>query len=183
MKHERAAIMALTFCIGFTTGLIAYGIPVADMPTAVVPATPNTAAVANTQPVANETQAPTQDSVFSYVETDEDGLYHVVEGERIMISPSAAFAPELPEAHQAVYGAVASRDARYVFFCVATSTVLAECAPRVYAADSFTVHPIVVAGESLSLESASVNAAWTSNGELQVNQFVSQTAAEPWLMQ
>ena len=185
MKNERAAIMALTFCIGFTTGLIAYGLLVQDVPVAYVPAKTQPASVASAESEASKRSQPVPPppSVFSYVETGLTGFYHVVNGERILISPSVSLAPDLPETHTAIHTPVASRDARFVFFCAETTGSGGDCYPRVFAAETFSTHAVQLDAAVMRIDPANLTAAWTSDGLLQLNQSISTSADKPWVLQ
>ncbi|MAZ30290.1 hypothetical protein CL655_03340 [bacterium] len=186
MQHERAAIMALTFCIGFTTALIAYGIPVSDAPVAYVPAT-QTAALMDAEPevtpeAPSPTAAPDASTLPPELALSENGLY-LIQGEtETLISVSAAAAPDLAEAHTAIHQALVSPSGEFVFYCAVTATSDGDCYLRVFDATNFEVRALTVNNEVLIVDPTELSAAWSSDNRLQVNQHVSVSSAAPWVM-
>jgi len=187
MKNERAVIMALTFCIGFTTGLIAYGIPEPTEPVVYTPVLARQAAVATSQlqdtSVIEDSSATSQDSITSTnYEINDEGLYHIAAGERTLISPTIAFAGAIPEAHRAVHGVAVSPDNQFVFFCAETPDSDGACYPRVYVAATFSIHPVFVNDEKIVLETDNIDVSWTSDNRLLLDTLASVSAERPWYL-
>ncbi len=184
MQHERAAIMALTFCIGFTTAFIAYGLPTTPTPLVVVPTTQSATAL-NAQPVQRPSVAPvaSTDNVNAGVALDTEGLWMQAGNERLLISPSVAAAPDMPEAHLDIHQAVVRTDGTYVFFCAETVTSNGACEPRVFAMDDFRVYRVEAAGQTGTLEPAELEVTWLANGALAINGFTSVSSDTPWVVE
>jgi hypothetical protein len=181
MQHERAAVMALTFCIGFITAFIAYGIPTSNVPLAVVPAASQPASVVVAERAVRA--APTPQAPQTGVALDSEGLWLVRNGERMLVSPTAATAPDLPEAHTEVHQAVVSDDGNYLFFCPETATNPGLCEPRVFDVENYSVHRVQSQGQTGNLNPATLDVSWLPNGSLEINGFASASASQPWVVE
>ena len=181
MQHERAAVMALTFCIGFTTAFIAYGIPTVEAPPTLVTAAPTqTAAVIQADRTAPSAQP---ESRNVGVTLDDDGLWLQIGDERHLASPSVAVAPEIPEAHVDVHQAVVREDGAFLFFCAETTASQGQCEPRVYDVANFRMYRVESNGQTGTLEPATLDSVWQNDGRLDINGFASVTAQRPWMLE
>lgn len=187
MQHERAAVMALTFCIGFTTAFIAYGVPQvsAPVPVAFAPATQPAAIIIAESPESVPAPAPSAAVATAQpgVALDKEGLWFLRNGERLLVSPSIASAPTIPEAHVDVHQAVARADGAYLFFCAETAAAAGVCEPRVFDSTNFGVHRIQSQGQTGTLDPAQLEVSWQSDGRLAINGFVSSSAVQPWVVE
>lgn len=173
--------MALTFCIGFTTALIAYGIPAEEAPVAYTP--PATTETRSKSVAPSSASAAIVTAQQPSIELTETGLYYVKNGTRTIISAAAAATPDIPEAHQAVHRPLVSPNGRYVFYCTETAATVVGCSPRVFDYDGFGIHPVTVAGTADSVDPTNLDVRWGDDGRLQLNQFVSANTAAPWKLQ
>lgn len=189
MKNERAAVMALTFCIGFTSALIAYGIPVTDAPVDIVVVAPresNTASVIDSQVVtATEVQATELEMISTggMLELREQGLFLLSDDVDKLISVSAAVAPEVESAHTDIHTPLVSHDGSFVFYCAETLESEGACFARVYDVEEESVHAVSAAGEVLSMQPASVVASWNNDGLLVLGGATSAAADIPWVLE
>jgi hypothetical protein len=175
MKNERAAIMALTFCIGFTTGLIAYGIPAADVPVA-TPAV-QVASLSDT-PVAAPPAlpAPTADFLLN-----DSGLYYLANDIQQIVSPSSALI-NIPEAHSAVYAPLMSPDGQYLFYCAETAATPGRCFPRVYDSSTVTVHSVSQGGSAAPVTITELEVGWVDDDTLFMNGQRTVPGALVWVL-
>lgn len=184
MQHERAALMALTFCIGFTTAFIAYGLPSTVAPLVVVPANQTASVIMSDQPammVANKDTTATPTNVG--IRLDAEGLWLQSGSEAQLISPSVEAAPELPEAHVDIHQAVVRADGTYVFFCAETPQAVGVCEPRVFDVADFTIYRVESQGQTGSLPVEDLSVTWLANGALAINGFQSVSLATPWVVE
>lgn len=184
MQHERAAIMALTFCIGFTTAFIGYGIPTTSAPIAVTPVSnTQTASLADTQPARIVEPSYTTGGggqPASRVSLDTDGLWFIVAGEEYLVSPSTSLAPDIQEAHTDIHQALARTDSSYLFFCAETLETAGLCEPRVFDLANFRIHQVQSQGQTGTLDPATMQVTWLADGRLSINGFTSAAATMPW---
>lgn len=184
MQHERAAIMALTFCIGFTTAFIAYGLPETSVPGPIVQATNSQrAAVIDTQPTGATAPVTSKSNVAPGVSLDADGLWLLANGEEYLVSPSASFAPEMEEAHVDIHQAVVRNDGAYLFFCAETPAAAGMCEPRVFDVENYRVHRVESQGQTGNLEPATMDVTWLADGSLNINGYTSVSLATPWVVE
>jgi hypothetical protein len=185
MKNERAAIMALTFCIGFTTALIAYGLPIKDIPmTVVVPATSNTANLSATQSSGQRNTANAeQPDAQGYAKLDEDGLYLVNSVGTFLVSVDQLTAPNIPEAHAAIHMPIVDPSGTYLFYCAQMKTDHDHCTPRIFDSVNNVIHSVRGGSMSNTISLEAVPAAWTSTGLLVFGDTISTTAATPWILE
>jgi hypothetical protein len=184
MQHERAAVMALTFCIGFTTAFIAYGLPTMVAPIAVVPATQPASVMMAEKSTMVHTGEDVPPAVTNVgVRLDADGLWLQTGFETQLISPSLAAAPDLPEAHVDIHQAVVRADGAYVFFCAETLEQTGVCEPRVFDVADFTVYRVESQGQTGSLSVQDLSVTWLTNGLLAINGFQSSSLATPWVVE
>jgi len=188
MAHERAVIMALTFIIGFTTGLIAYGLPAKDMPLAYVAPISQTASVLEAvttdvgiPTITQRTAQPVVASNSSTVEVDDTGLYVVNQGgERLLVSVAEGVDPDLDSvAHIEIHQPLVSPTGDYLFFCAERAQMEGTCDALVYVVANNSLRPVTV--PTLQVP-ATMRVAWASDGRLQINQQVSFDASEPWVV-
>lgn len=185
MTHERAAVMALTFVIGFTTGLIAYGLPVADAPVAYVPPTSQTASAISASAEVEEADVldqsvaqPTIGTTQAYAEVDTAGLHFITDaGERLLVSVAVGNGVDGIRAHTAIHQPLPSPDGRFLFYCAEYADTAGACDALVFSAENNTLRPVTV--DTLQVPSR-MRTAWSSDGRLQINQQVSLSAAQPW---
>lgn len=178
MKHERAAIMALTFCIGFTTGLIAYGLPEAEPEY-----TTKAPQVASVAPGSSIKLAERDTTSSIRTETDETGLYYIKGTVRTLVAPTVAYAGAIPEAYTDAHAVSVSPDGMYVFFCAETTSQPNSCAPRVFDVAGFAVHGVTQAGIAQAQNPSTLNATWSGDHTLTLNGRSTVVDALPWVVE
>ncbi len=204
-KHEKAVLVVISFIIGFTCGLIAFGINNAQHTTMVyddtlvsdVPPMPETPPLdfegyepPTGNPPSDEMDAdaadmPTSDEPVSY----ENGrLYAKVGEERFVLSLRSDIVESdnvegfsTQGLHKALPSYSASPSGDYVYFCE-QQTENPECTNFVFDTKANVIHFVSVNGAKLitAITDAS-NAVW--NGDmLAVAAYSSVSAEEPWKM-
>jgi hypothetical protein len=181
MKHERAGLILLSYLIGFTTAFIAYGMQQTDsssMPT--IATTDVTSQVATLAVTSNDMLSDVPSELYE----SEEGLMMQRSGETRLIAAGASFAPELgDDAYETIEAQALSRDGRYAFFCMTTPSVSDSCFPYVYDWEASGLRPVTVGGELGNFAVGDVNAAWSSDGYLQVGRYLSVSSDTPWALQ
>jgi len=185
MKHERAAVVFLSYLIGFTTSFIAYGL-VTDQeylaPLVVAPSIPSTQMASLVEATPKTVEVPVE--IDSNARIEQAGLFLVRNGEERLVSASYESAPNLGTlAHTKVSTYAVSTDGSKLFYCATSIDTVSGCNAYIYNWDDNTIQLVSVADQALLLEATAINAAWSSDNRLQVNQHVSVDAAAPWVMQ
>jgi hypothetical protein len=150
----------------------------------VVPTTQSaTALIAQQEQRLSAAPVPSSINVNTGVALDAEGLWLHTGNERLLISPSVAAAPDMPEAHLDIHQAVVRTDGAYAFFCAETVTTNGACEPRVFSMDDFRVYRVESAGQTGSLEPAELEVTWLANGALAINGFTSVSSDTPWVLE
>lgn len=190
MKHERASIVFLSYLIGFTTAFIGYGLATDEeylAPLVVAPAAPSQlgTVVGSITPVeVPEVTVPPRAEAGDVAYETEEGLFMEVAGEARLISPDQLTTP-FPELnpHTSVATYVVSTTKDYMFYCTISVIDSIACNPFVYSWADNTIYPVSIGSINGTFDSSMVKAAWSSDGRLQVNQYVSVSASAPWQLE
>lgn len=191
-RHEKAALAAVAYIVGFTAAYILFGnftststpafmIPTGGSAAAVVTAT-EASEVVEAEVVAAKV-AP--DFLVSY----EAGKLEVIQGESIKLLSFNPETSELTGTEDATQGThfgevpyVVSNDQKFVFFCEQYDTEDTTCAGYVYDVTADKIFPVTKSGVAakISLSSAE-DAIFTAVG-LKIGSNYSANPSAPWVM-
>lgn len=178
-KHEQLLIAGLGFIIGFTSAFITFGLGDKSEKTSHVERVHNESygLVANT---AGAVGHRIDDTIVN-----NDGLFAKLGGKERIVSASA-IGPEERVAgfHYAVVETLVSPDKQYLYYCALAEPVDTSCYHYIYSAADDVIYPVkdTNTNEYLRTAADSLEVAWQQDGALSVNDLVSVSAAEPWLV-
>lgn len=192
-KHEKVVLIILAYIIGFTSGLIAFGMAASDYE---VPYDDSVSTNVFTDPSAEDFSAlarivpPTIQTMNtgSTSVTYEDGrLYATVNTEKILLSISRGVAGDQPQndfTEQGIHVAVPtysiSADGRFIYFCEQQSDE-PTCASFVYDTLRSIIHFVSAADQKLqTTNDIALTASWTLDNTLQVGDYSSLATDTPW---
>lgn len=185
MNYERAAIMATTYCIGFMTAFIAYGLAEPETaPVAIVPALDMPAAAIVAKPPTPLPTAVSSGVSGVYTALEVDGLYlHTGTSSTLIAVPKSLDPAFATVGYESVLYSLPRPDAVYVFFCATYTADTEGCSPRVFDTTANTIHIVQKAAEPVVIDAATLKAAWVSDGRIQINNFVSVNPTTPWIVE
>lgn len=180
-RHERVALVILSYVIGFVTAFIAYGLNKADQVISVI----NTDEVEKVSETRVEVPVPVPvpvDAVY------ENGRFYIETPERqILVSakPSALGMTDdeilkRPQGlHKDISATDIDQDGGHVFFCE-QHTSEATCRPFVYDVENVIVYRVMVDGAPVDLPIDQANDSDWSDNKLRVSSYTSVDSEKPW---
>lgn len=189
-RHEKAAIVAASYVIGFVTAFILYNEFTVNQTVVNLPVTEDSSAAAiNAVSVKNEVAKEPEaqsDTTFTY----QDGMFNVsVKGTENTLSfnpETSSLQTDTANLEQGYhYGKLPytiSKDSSFAFFCENHDADSESCAAYVYDVKADRIYPVTLEGKAVSLTvSEAADVIWTSLG-LKVGSRYSANISAPWVL-
>jgi len=186
-RHERAYVVMTSYVIGFTSAFIAFGINhVVQTDFVVIEDLTQTAAVQ--QPAMQPRMG---QSYSASIRIEPAGLVVVSEAGKRLLSArkdspylaSVISSEAQPGLAVKIVEAELSRDSRFVYFCEQLQAEAQSCVAYVYNIASDVLHPLKVRGAVYEPQIVTHTSAWSQDGNLMVDGFISSSPLTPWELQ
>lgn len=185
-RHERAFVVLASYVIGFTSAFIAFGINHVKQTEIIVidDTPPSVAAVAPMQPRMGQ-------SYSASIRVEPAGLVVVSESGKRLLSArkdslylaNAISSEPQPGLAVRVVEAELSRDSRFVYFCEQLAVDAQSCGAYVYSVADDVLRPLKVRGSGYAPSIVTHTSAWSQDGNLMVDGFISGSPETPWELQ
>ncbi len=186
-RHERAMVVMTSYVIGFTSAFIAFGInhvTQTDMIVVDTSSVTGSSEVVSMQPRKGE-------SYSASIRIEPAGLVVVSEAGKRLLSArknspyvaSAISADPQPGFAVKIIEAELSRDSRFVYFCEQLEDEAQSCVAYVYSIADDVLHPLKVRGSEYGPQILTHTSAWSQDGNLMVDGFLSTSPETPWELQ
>lgn len=167
-RHERVAIVATAYVIGFITAFIAFGINQFENNVEFVYVPTNgTAAVADAVGVPK----------VGTTALTENGLVYIAGSDETLLSAHAGVGET--ELSDGVYTAMVqhevSPDGAFVYFCEVPVDGAESCKPFIYSVAKKVVYPLTAQGDRIALNTTKQNLMWSETGL----QSIGETVVDP----
>lgn len=177
-RHEKVALVAIAYLIGFITAFIAFGVNKIH--------TGSETLVIRHDTSNAEIQTEAHNAITS-VGLDEEGLFAVtsqrerlLSADRDILNASVISSTGEPGFYYSIIDAEASRNGQFAYFCEQLLEEAAECDPYVYELATDMLHPVRMDGELFKPNSNEHTSLWTEDSLLMLNGAVSSDPAQPW---
>ncbi len=186
-RHERAFVVMASYVIGFTSAFIAFGIN-HFTPTDVIVMSDTITQIATQQPAMQPRQG---QSYSASIRVEPAGLVVVSEAGKRLLSArkdspylaSVISAEPQPGLAVKIIEAELSRDSRFVYFCEQLTPDSQSCTAYVYSIADDVLHPLQVRDAGYEPQIVTHTSAWSQDGNLMVDGFISSSAETPWELQ
>ncbi len=180
-RHERVALIAAAYVIGFITAFIAFGLEKIN----------ETDIHADTQAVIKNASAQQAESSTqaTSVGMGEDGLFVITDkGERMLSANMQVLGASIisgagePGIYYSIIDAEASHNGAFVYFCEQLTQAALTCDPYVYSLANDTIYPVKIGDEKYKAPIATHKSTWTNDSTLVLNGATSLDQQQPWLL-
>jgi len=198
-RHEKAVLIVIAFIIGFTCGLIAFGLQPKNKDIATYEAPILSPAVLQATPLGVNNYTPPTENPPEYIEAieptnneavsyEEGKLYARVGDERFLLSLRTdimagsnveGFATQ--GLHEALPAYSSSDSGAYVFFCE-QQTPTATCTSFVFDTTTNTIHFINYNADKVIVPNTEASAATWEGDSLNIGGYRSADQTKPWVM-
>lgn len=174
-NYERAAVVFLSYMIGFITAFIAFGIDNAGSGT-----TKEYDSVAEDR--MNYVPVASAESNAIGIVSRNDGLFALNgEAEKIIAAKFEGEGDIPPGYYTELVTAAVSADGHYVHYCVQVNPEDSDCLNFLYDVEADTVYRVRVGETQLASALGEARpAVWNDNGQMTIDGAVSIDASEPW---
>ena len=190
-RHEKAAITAVSYVIGFTAAYILFGnFTSTSTPAIFINDTGNAAAVITATPAAEEVAVPeVVPTAPTFTVTYQEGKLEVSNNGEIKLLSHNPEITELESVDSASQGThsgdlsfVVSKDNKFVFFCEQADAEDDICAGYVYDVEEDKIYPVTKSGTAAKISiSSAKDAIFTAVG-LKIGSNYSANPKAPWVM-
>jgi hypothetical protein len=171
IRHEKAALIALAYMVGFITAYIAFSFSSSPA---------ERAHVAKPTPTNIGIQQASASGAVSAV-SNEDGLFVIHDGAERIVSARTDMEEYEPGYHRRIATTEISAAGDFVHYCALMSSSDDICSHFVYSVDADIVYRVRSADQPLDTSVAEAEtASWSSDNVLTVGALSTLDATEPW---
>jgi hypothetical protein len=177
-RHEKIALIVISYVIGFTSAFIAFGVNKIDSGERFIP-------IEDVQAM-NSDVSDTHHSELS-VGVGEEGLFVITKDKERILSANKNLLEASVISSEPISGffyniieAEASRDGNFVYFCEQLMEEDAHCDPYVYSVLDDTLYRVTFEDEKIQPLILAHDSTWTDESTLILNSAVSVDPGQPW---
>lgn len=188
MKHEQITLVVLGYVIGFVTAFIGFELTDDDMNSKVKTTheSGEYGLVVNASQEEHMNNTSSDAAVITDTVVDNRGLFVIINGEERIVSAAGVPGDGDPNGyHYAISEVAIAPDGSALYFCVQHDPSAAQCTNYVYNASTDMTYLVkdTNTGTYLDAEISSLNASWSEDAKLVINEWRSTSADTPWLVE